>query len=197
MSILSKNNIKLLSDFSEIYANKYYERFYLTNFPKIVLCGINPGRLGAGKTGIPFMDFNSLSKIFPGINRNDSERSANFIFKIIENFGFDIFFKNFYITNFSFFGFIKGNNNLNYFKLPQEAIDIIFDYFVYEMEIIKPKYIISLSMDVFDSINSIKNLQNINKTFRLAHPYYCSFISREKKYLYEYLTTLKNILQTV
>ena len=105
------------------------EKYYHEGFPKIVLCGINPGRKGAGITGIPFIDPPTLAKRLPDNNikgKNDddpTEPSAKFFNKIIDDhFGVDKFYKHFYVTNFSWFGFIKKDGtNCNYFKLPTQA----------------------------------------------------------------------------
>jgi hypothetical protein len=37
-------------------ANRFYQRFYHDRRPRIFLFGINPGRFGAGVTGVPFTD---------------------------------------------------------------------------------------------------------------------------------------------
>ena len=74
-----------------------------------VICGINPGRNGAGKTGVPFLDFNSLSQLLPNLKKEDSERSSQFFFEIVEHFGAKKFYETFYVTNISWLGFIKDN----------------------------------------------------------------------------------------
>jgi hypothetical protein len=59
-------NIGVLSDF---FDNKevifeFYRQYFKPNEPKIVLCGINPGRFGAGQTGIPFLILIHCRKFF-------------------------------------------------------------------------------------------------------------------------------------
>lgn len=49
--------------------------FYPTQEKRVVLCGINPGRNGAGKTGIPFIDFSGASHLLSGIGQNDSRNN--------------------------------------------------------------------------------------------------------------------------
>ena len=70
---LANNNISILTDFldNEFYIREFYKKFVEPNTPKIVLCGINPGRKGAGKTGVSFLDFRSLSKILPELKKDD------------------------------------------------------------------------------------------------------------------------------
>jgi hypothetical protein len=57
---------------------RFFDEYYASHNPRIVICGINPGRRGAGKNGILFIEFCSLAKILSDINRCDSERSAQF-----------------------------------------------------------------------------------------------------------------------
>ena len=199
INILAENKVEYLTGFLEDKENVYrfYNKFYSLGYPKIVLCGINPGKNGAGKTGIPFIDYKSLSKIFEDIKRCDSERSAKYVFKLIEYIGIEKFFRNIYLTNFSFLGFTKNKKNINYYELPPKAVDIIHENFIYEMNIVNPDFIISLSKDVYDHINSIFSGTNINIKYRLPHPNYCSFPSREGIYLDQYLALLKNIIITI
>ncbi len=111
----------------------FYERFYSDRNPRSYLIGINPGRLGAGVTGIPFTDpvrLESVLKI-----KNDfpkkAELSSKFIFDVIESLGgSDTFFANFYITSVSPIGYIKEGRNLNYYDqkdLEKALQDYIID----------------------------------------------------------------------
>ena len=98
---LANNNISILTDFldNEFYIREFYKEFVEPNTPKIVLCGINPGRKGAGKTGVSFLDFRSLSKILPELKKDDFEKSGSFIYSVIEEFGCHNFYENIYVTN--------------------------------------------------------------------------------------------------
>lgn len=188
----NKNNIK-----------KFYKYFYKNKYPKIVLCGINPGRNGAGKTGIPFIDFDTLREIFLTIFGqsdivSEKENSAQFIKYLIEHFegNYTDFFEKIYLTNYSFLGYTKGNDNLNYFELPPNAKGFIDEMFVYEMNVIKPNVIIPLSEEVEKSLILIKQkgLINFATDSRLPHPRYCFFPSRIKIKSDEYLARLNNYL---
>lgn len=95
----------------------FYSRFYNDNKKRIFILGINPGRLGAGLTGVPFTDPVCLSNL--GIDNNfpqKHELSSVFIHEMIEACGGHAdFFHRFYITSLSPLGFIKGGNNYNYY----------------------------------------------------------------------------------
>jgi hypothetical protein len=90
----------------------FYENYYHnTNTKRVVLCGINPGKKGAGKTGVPFLDNYSLKNLITGVAGDDREISASFIYSIIQEIGVDKFYNSVYLTNFSWYGYVdkKGN----------------------------------------------------------------------------------------
>jgi hypothetical protein len=101
--LLLGTGIEILKDFLENWDTvlEFNRVFYAEGEPKTVLCGINPGRLGAGKTGVPFMDFRSLSKLIPGVTRDDTERSAQFFYEVVNHFGAQNFYRSFYVGNVS------------------------------------------------------------------------------------------------
>ncbi|HNP06395.1 MAG TPA: DUF4918 family protein [Cyclobacteriaceae bacterium] len=106
---------------------KFYNKYYNNNHPRKIILGINPGRFGAGITGIPFTDPVKLEEEC-GI-KNDlvkkRELSADFIYLMINAFGGkDIFYNQFYFGSVSPLGFTKDGKNLNYYDDPklQKAI---------------------------------------------------------------------------
>ena len=178
---LSRGSISLLDGFIENIdiVNEFYKIVYQkNNVNRIVLCGINPGRNGAGKTGVPFIDNLSLSKILSKIEERDSEPSAQFVWSVISKFNnFNEFFDSVYLTNISWLGFTKNGNNYQYYELENELRVEFIKGFVQEMNIVKPYAIIPLSIDVNKDINILKNKYNKNWNVinRLNHPSWCSF----------------------
>lgn len=169
--LLNENGISMLEgylDQSDIM-DAFCEKFYSNKIPKIVICGINPGRLGAGLTGVPFFDFASLSKIFPSILRKDTENTAQFFFKVIEKIGVERFFNYFYITNVSSVGYSKGKSNFNFDKLPDNLRSIVFSNFAEEIELIKPVKIIALGDAAFNGVESALG-KNSYRLEKLKHP---------------------------
>lgn len=169
---LKTANIGIIDDFKYNIENiqKFYDKYYSKKIPKTVICGINPGRFGAGKTGIPFIDFKSLSKLIDCKESEYSENSAGFIFDVIELYGREAFFDNFYLTNFCSIGFIKDSKNFNYYYgLPEMASKTIEKNFIEEMRIVAPSAIISLSVDVQDSVSKLSDFSTLKKD-RLPHP---------------------------
>jgi len=96
----------------------FYEKYYADNNKRSLIIGINPGRFGAGVTGIPFTDPIRLKENC-GINHPwplKQELSSVFIYDMIAAYGsIENFYSNFYITAVSPLGFIQHNRNLNYY----------------------------------------------------------------------------------
>lgn len=96
----------------------FYQKFYKDNSPRYLLIGINPGRFGAGITGIPFTDPIRLQTDC-GIQNNfqkKPELSSVFIYDMINAYGgTEKFYSRFYISAVSPLGFVKEGKNLNYY----------------------------------------------------------------------------------
>jgi hypothetical protein len=99
-------------------ANAFFNKFYNDNHSRIFIIGINPGRFGAGVTGISFTDPIRLEKEC-GIENDfqkKPELSSVFIYEMIHAMGgVKSFYGNFFLTAVCPVGFIKGNKNLNYY----------------------------------------------------------------------------------
>lgn len=101
----------------------FYKKYYSDNRPRTVLMGINPGRLGAGSTGIPFTDTKRLESVchIPIPEFHTHEPSSVFVYEVIEAYGGpEKFFGDFYFTSISPIGFVieKENGkrvNFNYY----------------------------------------------------------------------------------
>lgn len=97
---------------------RFYRKFYSDSNRRIFVFGINPGRFGAGITGIPFTDPVNLH-MKCGIKNNlqqKHELSSIFVYRLIEAMGgVKKFYGKFYITAVCPLGFIRENKNLNYY----------------------------------------------------------------------------------
>ena len=107
---------------------QFYGKFYNDRNKRFLILGINPGRYGAGITGIPFTDPIKLERQF-GI-KNDlpkkPELSAEFIHAMIAAFGgYDDFFSTFFINSVSPLGFVRDGKNLNYYDTPQLKASLV------------------------------------------------------------------------
>lgn len=97
--------------------NEFYSRFYSDLHSRIFILGINPGRFGAGLTGIPFTDPIRLEQL--GIRNEFQKRqelSSVFIYDMIHACGGpELFYSKYYIASLSPLGFVKGGKNYNYY----------------------------------------------------------------------------------
>jgi hypothetical protein len=100
---------------------KFYLRYYNDTSRRFVILGINPGRYGAGITGIPFTDPIKLETLLgiPNDLQKKPELSAEFIHRMIAAFGgHERFFSMFFINSVSPLGFLADGKNLNYYDTP-------------------------------------------------------------------------------
>lgn len=106
----------------------FYEKYYNDQNPRIFIFGINPGRFGAGVTGVPFTDPIRLVEEC-GITNNfkkKPELSSVFVYEFIHAFGgLEAFYNQFYITSLSPLGFTKDGKNYNYYddRELQDAVE--------------------------------------------------------------------------
>lgn len=126
------NGVQVMNPFKEneevlAIINTFYMKFYDDNKERKIILGINPGRLGAGMTGIPFTDTKRLSEIC-GIGMESiktHEPSSVFIYDLIEKFGgAEKFYGKYYINSVCPLGFIQRNKkgnwiNCNYYDYPE------------------------------------------------------------------------------
>ena len=98
--------------------SKFYKKFFSDQESRYYLFGINPGRFGAGVTGIPFTDPVILENecMISNKFKKKNELSALFVYDFINNLGgAEAFYSNIYITSICPLGFIKNNKNYNYY----------------------------------------------------------------------------------
>ena len=96
----------------------FYKKYYSDSKGRVMILGINPGRFGAGVTGIPFTDPVCLEKECGIKNRFEkrAELSSDFVYRLINKMGGpDHFFRHFYLGAVSPLGFIKNGKNYNYY----------------------------------------------------------------------------------
>lgn len=101
---------------------KFYSKYYGDQKNRHLILGINPGRYGAGITGIPFTDPIKLETIFgiPNTLQKKPELSAEFIHAMIARYGgYQKFFSGFFINSVSPLGFVASGKNLNYYDTPE------------------------------------------------------------------------------
>ena len=184
-------------------ASQFYSKFYSDQNDRYFLFGINPGRLGAGMTGVPFTDPILLeSKCdIPNDAQKKHELSSLFIYEMIDYLGgVDWFFNKYYITSICPLGFIKDKKNYNYYD-SQVLYNTLHDYIVENIEYQINKF---CRRDKSFSLGQGKNYKifvELNKKYNwfdevipLPHPRWVMQYKRKNKkiYLDEYLLKLKN-----
>ena len=97
---------------------QFYSKFFADTFPRVYVLGINPGRFGAGVTGISFTTPQNLQR-YCGIANNlppTPELSSRFIYQIVEAFGgAEAFYGRFFLTSLFPLALVKEGRNYNFY----------------------------------------------------------------------------------
>lgn len=107
------------------WSDAFYDKLYSDTNSRRLILGINPGRLGAGQTGIPFTDTKRLYEYF-GLGNPDTlthEASSAFIYRMMDAYGGpSAFYSRFLISSVCPLGFVIQKNgksvNYNYYDSP-------------------------------------------------------------------------------
>jgi hypothetical protein len=96
----------------------FLKKFFDDTKPRKIMLGINPGRFGAGITGVNFTAPKQLRENC-AIGHpwgNGSELSAEFIYEVIAQYGGpNKFYSDYFIGSMSPLGFVKDGKNINYY----------------------------------------------------------------------------------
>jgi hypothetical protein len=179
-------------------ASKFYHQYYDDHNTRYMCFGINPGRFGAGVTGVPFTDPIRLQKVC-GISHpfdNKAELSSKFIYDMIAVFGgASAFYAKFYISAVSPLGYVRGGINLNYYDI--KNFKALFEKYALG-EIIK-QFDLGISRKIAFSIGKGKNIQFLNwlndrhqlfdEIIPLPHPRWVMQyrLKRKEEFIQEYL----------
>ncbi len=114
---------------SEVLAvvQQFLTNYFNNTHKRSLLLGINPGRFGAGVTGVNFTAAKQLTEVCGILHpfKQRSELSAEFIYAMIQAYGgVEPFYSRFFIGSVCPLGFIKDGKNINYYddKNLQEAV---------------------------------------------------------------------------
>ncbi|WP_138992323.1 uracil-DNA glycosylase family protein [Larkinella sp. C7] len=98
--------------------NQFFTTYFSDNAPRVYILGINPGRFGAGVTGISFTTPQNLRK-YCGIDNDlppSPELSSRFIYQIVEAFGgAKAFYGQFFLTSLYPLALVKDGKNYNFY----------------------------------------------------------------------------------
>jgi hypothetical protein len=180
-------------------SSAFYKKYYSDNNRRHIILGINPGRFGAGLTGIPFTDPKRLVEkcglLYSGTPAH--EPSSVFIYNMIDAYGgAEKFYARFYINSICPLGFTIKNSlgkEVNYNFYDSKALtDAAHDFIICS---IKRQIALGINTDICFCLGSGKNekvLLRLNETHgffkkivALEHP---RFIMQYKsKYMQEYI----------
>lgn len=206
------NKIKIMNPFREnkeilSVSGSFYNKFYNDNNKRKIILGINPGRLGAGATGIPFTDTKRLSEIcnIKIESVSTHEPSSVFVYDVIKKYGGpEKFYAEFYINSICPLGFIEVNSkgnwvNCNYYD--HNAIFLAMKDFI--VANLKKQISFGIDTDIcyilgkknakyFKHINDQEKL--FKSTIVFDHPRYIEQYKSKlrEKYIYEYLAKLSS-----
>ena len=203
-----KSRIEVLNPYISPEVKKiytaFYHKFFDDNNKRIILFGINPGRLGGGITGIPFTDpYNLKEKC--GIDSNfdiKKELSSKFIYEMINTYGsIHLFYKKFFISSICPYGFTLNGKNINYYddiRLFNKWKNKIVEWIRFQIEHIasnKTCVIIGKGKNqkFFELLN--KEYKFFDEIIALPHPrWILQYRSKQKNfYIENYIKTLKQI----
>jgi hypothetical protein len=189
--------------------SRFYRKFYSDEKLRHLIMGINPGRFGAGITGIPFTDTRRLNEkcglSLPGLET--FETSSVFVYEMIDAFGgTEKFYSRFYISAVSPLGFTRAGSNgraLNYnYYDSKKLTDLLHEFIV---ESIRKQLEFGIARDKCFCLGTGKNfkyLLQLNRDLKmfdtiipLEHPrYVMQYKSKQKQiYIDKYLAEFRRI----
>ncbi len=138
------DGVEVLWPFDKPEVKRVIDGFFIKFFDdpgqRVFLIGINPGRFGAGVTGICFTDPQRLAGDcgIPHELQGGRELSSDFVYKMISAFGGpEAFYRRFYITALSPVGYIRDGKNLNYYDvkgMPEQLDSWMADAMALQLE---------------------------------------------------------------
>jgi len=188
-------------------SKEFYEKFYNDNNHRRLILGINPGRFGAGVTGIPFTDSKRMIEKcgiqIHGIQTH--ETSSVFVYDVIEAYGgVDDFYRDFYINSICPLGFTamgKNGKEVNYNYYDSKALTAAVCDFI--IQSIRRQLEFPINRDICYCLGAGQNFDFLNKInakhhffgeiIPLDHPrFVMQYKSKRKQdYINKYLALLK------
>jgi hypothetical protein len=190
--------------------SQFYHRFYDDNNPRHIILGINPGRFGAGVTGIPFTDSKRLTEkcglSIAGLKT--FEPSSVFVYEMIDAFaGVEKFYNRFFISAVCPLGFTSaGSNNkhinYNYYddkSLKDSMMDFISENLFRQLDfgiVTDTCFCLGTGKNYKFLIDLNNKLRLFGKIVPLEHPrYIMQYKSKQKQfYIAKYLEEFNNII---
>ncbi|MCX6253165.1 MAG: DUF4918 family protein [Bacteroidia bacterium] len=189
--------------------SQFYNKFYNDDKSRHLILGINPGRFGAGVTGIPFTDTKRLTeKCGLSIHGLETfETSSVFVYEMIDAFGGTRkFFNKFFISAVSPLGFTSVNANgrainYNYYdskKLTDAVLDFIIESLTRQLEFCIERntcFCLGTGQNYKFLVLLNNKLKIFNKIIPLEHPrYIMQYKSKQKlSFINKYIEEFRRI----
>ena len=180
----------------------FHKKYFNDTYPRSLMLGINPGRHGAGITGVNFTAPRQLKEncSIEHPLKVSSELSAEFIYDMINEYGgVNEFYKNWFIGAVSPLGFIKNGKNINYYD-DKKLLDAVTPFII---DCINKQMAMGFNVERCLCIGGEKNfkfLSALNKEYNwfkeivpLPHPRFILQYRRKQKdkYIQQYLSALR------
>ena len=168
-------------------SSEFYRKYYNDQNPRRMILGINPGRFGAGLTGVPFTDPKRMKErcgILSYDGPSAHEPSSVFIYEVIRQYGGEqAFYRDWYINSVCPLGFTAPGKqgreiNFNYY----DRADLQHAARPFIVESLKRQLTFNIKNDVCFCLGTGKNAAFIAKLNReygffervipLEHPRY-------------------------
>ena len=182
------------------YVETFLKSFYSDSNERVFVFGINPGRFGAGLTGIAFTDPVAFQD-FCGV-KNDLQKkrelSSEFVYSFINQWGgVRKFFEKFFLTAVSPLGFVRQGKNYNYYD-DRELLNAVEPFI---LDSLKEQISIGASRKAAIVLGGGKNFEFLSrlnkengffqKILPLDHPRY--IMQYKRKHLARYLDEYQKV----
>lgn len=187
------------NDFALSVSSQFYRKYYSDHRKRKLILGINPGRHGAGLTGVPFTDTKRMEAHcgIPVEGVHSHEPSSVFVYEVVEAYGGpEVFYRDYYINSVCPLGFLRQNSagkwvNYNYYD--SKELTRLVEPFI--LKTLRHQIAFGLYTDRVYCMGSGKNfkyLRDLNQREKLFeeiipldHPRY--IIQYKRKQMQEYI----------
>ncbi|MGZ5245022.1 MAG: uracil-DNA glycosylase family protein [Bacteroidia bacterium] len=181
---------------------QFYNKYYNDNNKRIFVLGINPGRFGAGVTGLCFTDPVRLEQELdiPSPFPKMTELSSRYVYEVIAAYGgVNKFYGNFYLGAVCPLGFVRNGRNLNYYddKNLEKAVEPFIIETLWQQINLGAAREVCVCLGEGTNYKYFNKLNEKHKFFEqiipLAHPRYIMQYKLRRKHFYvdAYMEVLK------
>jgi hypothetical protein len=179
---------------------KFLEKYYSDDGERTLLLGINPGRFGAGITGVNFTAPKQLRENCHIENPfKGSELSAEFIYEMINAYGgVEKFYGNYFIGSVCPLGLVEHGKNLNYYD-NRELLKTIQPFITENLSQLIAYKINNEQCVCIGGEKNFKYLSSLNEKFNwfkrivtVPHPRF--IMQYKRKYMHDYINLYLELL---